>query len=154
MRTPHVAALAALSLLTMSNACHKETAESPCPSLEITTAQVAGLGNNPNCYSETPPPPGQFKNHVINSAAEYNALFNCPPPAVNFNTYTLLIGKTVTTSGNFIKAQRVQQACTNYTYTVDIQLGLTAVVQQAVYHTLVPKLPADAQVTFNIQVLP
>jgi hypothetical protein len=153
MRTLHLAALAAISLLTMSNACHKEDEESPCPSLEITTAQVAGLGHNPGCYIDMPPLPGQFKNHVINSAAEYNALFNCPPPPIDFDTNTLLIGKTVTTSGNSIKSQQVQQACNGYTYTVEIQQGLTAVVQTTVYHALVPKLPAGAQVTFDIRVL-
>lgn len=154
MRTLHIAALAAISLLTMSNACHKEDEESPCPQLEITTAQVAGLGHNPGCYSESPPLPGQFKNHVINSAAEYNALFSCPPPPIDFSTYTLLIGKTVTTSGNSIKSQQVQQACNAYTYTVEIQQGLTAVVQTTVYHALVPKLPAGAQVNFDVRVLP
>ena len=150
----HVAALTAISLLTMSNSCHKEDEESPCPNLEITTSQVAGLGHNPGCYIETPPLPGQFKNHVINSAAEYNALFNCPPPPIDFDTNTLLIGKTVTTSGNSIKSQQVQQACNTYTYTVEIQKGLTAVVQPTVYHALVPKLPAGAQVNFDIRVLP
>jgi hypothetical protein len=153
MRTLHVAALAAISLLTMSNACHKDNGEAPCPNLEITTAQVAGLGHDPSCYIETPPLPGQFTNHVINSAAEYNALFNCPPPPIDFDTNTLLIGKTTTTSGNYIKAQQVQQACNGYTYTVEIQKGLTAVIQPTVYHVLVPKLPAGAQVNFDIRVL-
>ena len=154
MRTLHVAALAAISLLTMSNACHQEDQESPCPELEITIAQVAGLGHNPGCYVEAPPPPGQFKNHVVNSAAEYNALFNCPPPPIDFDANTLLIGKTVTTSGNSIKSQQIRQACTSYTYAVEIQQGVTTIVQATVYHVLVPKLPAGAQVNFDIRVLP
>jgi len=147
--------LAALAVLALGTGCHDkiEDGQWVCPPFDPTTSQVAGLAGNPGCYLESPAP-GQFKNHVINTDADYQALFGCAPPPIDFSKYTLLIGKTVTTSGNRITDQRVQQDCWQYIYSVDIQQNLTTVVQPVVYHVLVPKLAAGVQVTFRVQVLP
>jgi hypothetical protein len=152
MKTRLLAALAALALGT---GCQQKTEDEQwvCPPFDPTTIQVAGLAGNPGCYLESSAP-GQFKNHVINTDADYQALFSCPPPPIDFSKYTLLIGKTVNTSGNFLKAQRVQQDCLNYNYSVEIQQNLATVVQPIVYHVLVPKLAPGVQVSFNVQVLP
>jgi hypothetical protein len=147
-----LAILVALALGTGCQHCPLDE-PSPCPTYDATIVPVAGLDASRSCYQEAAAP-GQFKNHVVETAADYTALFNCTPPAIDFTKYTLLIGKTTTTSGNSIVSQKVQQDCLTITYSVDIQQNLTAVVQPAVYYALVAKLPAGARVTFDVQVKP
>ena len=145
----------ALAVLALSSGCQNKSADEQwlCPPFDATISQVTGLAGSPGCYLENSAP-GQFKNHVINTDADYQALFSCLPPPIDFSKYTLLICKTVTTSGNSLKTQRVRQDCLNYIYSVEIQQGVTAVVQPIVYHALVPKLAPGVQVTFNVQVIP
>lgn len=151
MKISKIATPLVLGTLALGTGCQKKSTDEPAgPSFDPAITQIAGRGTNPRCYVEKPPGIGQFSNHVINSAAEYNALFNCTPPPVDFNTYTLLIGKTATTNGNYISTQRGRQAYLTYTYSVEIKLSRTAVVQPVVYHALVPKLLPGAPVTFDV----
>jgi hypothetical protein len=148
-------AFAILGALALGTGCQNRTEEEtePCPTYDATIVPVAGLDASLACYQEDVPP-GQFKNHVVNTMADYNALFSCTPPAIDFNKYTLLIGKTTTTSGNRITSQQLRQDCRSLYYTVGIQQNPTSVVQPAVYYALVPKLPAGLSPSFQVQVLP
>ena len=148
------AILAVFGALALGTGCQKQEDETwPCPTYDATITPVAGLDASLSCYQEVVAP-GQFKNHVINTTADYNALFSCTPPAIDFTKYTLLIGKTTTTSGNRITSQLLRQDCMSLLYAVSIQQNPTAVVQPAVYYALVPKLPAGLSATFNVQVTP
>jgi hypothetical protein len=149
------AVLTVFSALALGTGCQNRTEEEtwPCPTYDATIVPVAGLDASLSCYQEAVQP-GQFKNHVINTMADYNALFSCTPPAIDFTKYTLLIGKTTTTSGNRITSQQLQQDCLNLNYIVTIQQNPTSVVQPAVYYALVPKLPAGLIPSFRVQVLP
>lgn len=149
------AAFAAFGTFTLSTGCQDQPDKEtwPCPTYNATIVPMAGLDASLSCYQEVVQP-GQFKNHVINTMADYNALFNCTPPAIDFTKYTLLIGKTTTTSGNRITSQQLRQDCLNLYYTVAIQQNPTTIVQSAVYYALVPKLPAGLTPSFRVQVLP
>ncbi|QKG54417.1 hypothetical protein [Hymenobacter sp. BRD67] len=119
MKVRQLLALTSLSLLTMSNSCKKEDDVVPCnASADVTTAQVAGLQLN---IIEPVPNVGQTNEYIINSKAEYQALFACKKlPAIDFTTHTLLAGKTRTPAGCHLLAQQVTQTCTGYVYTVKL----------------------------------
>jgi hypothetical protein len=147
--------LTIFSALALGTGCQNRTEEEiwPCPTYDATITPLAGLDASLSCYQEVVPP-GQFKNHIITTTADYNALFSCTPPAIDFNKYTLLIGKTTTTSGNRITSQQLRQDCLNLIYRVDIEQNSANVVQPAVYYALVPKLPGGLSPSFQVQVLP
>ncbi|HET9504114.1 MAG TPA: hypothetical protein VFO93_11265 [Hymenobacter sp.] len=155
MKRCTVTAFAIVGALALATGCQNRTEEEtwPCPTYDATITPVAGLDASLSCYQEVVQP-GQFKNHVVNTMADYNALFSCTPPAIDFTKYTLLIGKTTTLSGNRITSQQLRQDCLSLYYTVNIQQNPTTVVQPAVYYALVPKLPAGLNPSFQVQVLP
>ncbi len=94
---------------------------------------------------------GDTYNWVINADSAYRALYagygsNYTPPAVDFATHTLLIGKIrITTSGQSA-AQQVTKTCTGrYPYSVQVTRGVGQAYMDVVYHAVVDKLPANAQ---------
>jgi len=151
MKVSQLVALTAISLLAMSNSCKKEDGiPSPCEtSLRIDPAQIAGLNA---CIAEPIPNVGQSLEYVVNSAADYQALFACTtPPPVDFTTHTLLAGKTRTASCSHVLSQQVALTCTGYTYTVQLEAGPCAAVTNVVYYVLVPKISGGTKVSFNVQ---
>lgn len=153
MRPIHLLALAAGSLLVMSNSCKKEEDVLPCPSfLAVETAQVPGLKAH---ITEPIPNAGQSYHYLVNSAGEYQELFNCAPPAlVDFTTHTLLAGKTKTAGCSHVLAQQVAQTCAGYTYTVKLEADDCQKVTNVVYYVVVPKISSTAKVEFDVQLPP
>ncbi|RZK98193.1 MAG: hypothetical protein EOO62_26855, partial [Hymenobacter sp.] len=100
----------------MSNSCKKEEDVVPCnASADVTTTQVPGWVAS---IAEPLPNAGQSNSYVVNSAAEYRALFvGKTLPPVDFSQYTLLAGKTRTAGCSYVQAQHVRQTCAGYTYT-------------------------------------
>lgn len=150
MRALQLLALAATSLLAMSNTCKKDENIRPCPAAtDVAIVQIAGLNA---CITEPIPNVGQSYEYIVNSAADYQALFACTtPPAVDFTTHTLLAGKTKTASCSHVLSQQLTQTCTGYTYQVKLEAGLCQAVTNVVYYTLVPKIPSGAKVDFDVQ---
>ena len=144
-------ALAALSLLGMSNSCKKEDL-APCnASADVTLTPLLGLKAG---ISEPVPYVGQTNEYVINSAAEYQELFNTKKlPLVDFTRHTLLAGKTRTASSYHLLAQQVVQTCTGFTYAVQLAPNTAPKAGSVVYCVLVPKLPQGAKVAFDVQLL-
>jgi hypothetical protein len=157
MRTIHLIALAASSLLTTSSSCKKEDSDtaSPCPTVDLPTAQVLGWTTTPTCFVQSLTAIGQVKTYVVNSDADYRAAFTCSAlPAVDFNKFTLLVGETKTANSTLVTSQQVVQKCAAYAYSVTLQNGLASVVSTVAFHALVPKLPVNAKIDFKVQVLP
>jgi hypothetical protein len=97
---------------------------------------------------------GQTNEYIINSATEYRELFlGKKLPAIDFTTHTLLVGKTRTASSYHLLGQQVVQTCAGYTYAVQLAPDAAATATSVVYYVLIPKLPATAQVTFDVQLL-
>ena len=151
MHLRRLLALAALSLLAMSNSCKKEDV-APCnASADVTLTPLMGLKAT---ITEPVPYVGQTNEYVINSAAEYHELFAGKKlPAIDFATHTLLAGKTRTASSYHLLAQQVVQTCAGYTYSVQLAPGPAPTGASVVYCVLVPKLPATAKVAFEVQLL-
>jgi len=143
-------ALAALSLLTMSNSCKKEDDPTPCTtSADVPSSQLDGFTAT---IAEPLPNVGQSNEYVVNSAAEYRALFTGSKlPVVDFATHTLLAGKTRTPNCSHVLTQQVTQACTGYTYRVRLAAGPCAMPTNVVYYVIIPKMPATAKVSFDVQ---
>jgi len=144
-------ALAALSFLAMSNSCKKEDV-APCnASADVTLTPLSGLKAT---ITEPVPYVGQTNEYIINSAAEYQELFAGKKlPPVDFATHTLLAGKTRTASSYHLLAQQVVQTCAGYTYAVQLAPDAAPKAASVVYCVLVPKLPATANVKFDVQLL-
>jgi hypothetical protein len=143
--------LAALSLLSMSNSCKKDDV-APCnATADVTLTPLLGLRAG---ISEPVPYVGQTNEYVINSAAEYQELFNTKKlPLVDFSRHTLLAGKTRTASSYHLLAQQVVQTCTGFTYAVQLAPDAAPRAASVVYCVLVPKLPEGAKVAFDVQLL-
>ncbi|MGI4870381.1 MAG: hypothetical protein ACRYFX_04290 [Janthinobacterium lividum] len=151
MRVSYFLALVALSLLTMSNSCKKEDDVVPCttPLAVLEAAQIPGFKAS---ITEPVPNLDQSNGYVVNSEAEYRALFAGKKlPPVDFATHTLLAGKTRTATGGTVLAQLVTQTCTGYKYSVKLAPGPAAKAANVVYYVLVPKLPAEAKIEFDVQ---
>lgn len=156
MQLRRLLALAALSFLAMSNSCKKDDDVVPCnASADVTTFQITGLAAR---ITEPVPQVGQTHQYVINSAAEYRALFAGKKlPPVDFTTYTLLAGKTRTAGPCRVASQLVAQTCAGYTYAVKLAPGVApagatpASPANVVYYVLVPRLAPGAQVEFAVE---
>ena len=150
MKVSHVLTLATLSLVTMSNSCRKEDVM-PCATtlavLETTT--VPGLKAT---ITEPIPTLDQSNDYVVNSEAEYRALFaETKLPPVDFTTHTLLAGKTRTATGSTVAAQLVTQTCNSYKYTVKLTATERVKPTNVTYYVLLPKLPLGAKIEFDVQ---
>ena len=151
MKASHVLSLAALSLLTMSNSCRKDEDVVPCATTlaVLETATVPGLKAT---ITEPIPVLNQSNGYVVNSEAEYRALFGgARLLPVDFSAYTLLAGKTRTATGSTVVAQLVTQTCNSYKYTVKLTAAERTKPTNVTYYVLVPKLPAGAKVVFDVQ---
>lgn len=156
MQLRQLLALASLSFLAMSNSCKKDDDVVPCNALaDVTTFQVTGLTAR---ITEPVPQVGQTNEYVINSAAEYRALFvGKKLPPVDFTAYTLLAGKTRTATPSHVVSQQVTQTCAGYTYAVKLAPSVAAAGAAApaaanvVYYVLVPRLAPGAQVKFAVE---
>ena len=153
MTVRQLLALASLSFVAMSNSCKKEDDVVPCnAAADVTATHLAGFVPR---ITEPVPNVGQTNEYVVNSAAEYRALFAGKVlPPVDFATHTLLAGKTRTASGGHVLAQQVAQTCTGYTYTVQLAAGASPAPCNVVHYVLLPKLPLAATITFDVQLLP
>lgn len=155
MQLRQLLALASLSFLAMSNSCKKDDDVVPCnASADVTTFQVTGLTAR---ITEPVPQVGQTNEYVINSAAEYRALFAGKKlPPVDFTTYTLLAGKTRTAAPSHVVSQQVAQTCAGYTYAVRLapnvaERATASAAANVVYYVLVPRLAPGAQVEFAVE---
>jgi hypothetical protein len=153
MQLRQLLALASLSFLAMSNSCKKDDVV-PCnASADVTTFQVTGLTAR---ITEPVPQVGQTNEYIINSAAEYRALFAGKKlPPVDFTTYTLLAGKTRTATPSHVVSQQVAQTCTGYTYAVklapNVAASPAATAANVVYYVLIPRLAPGAPVEFAVE---
>jgi hypothetical protein len=154
MQLRQLLALASLSFLAMSNSCKKDDDVVPCnASADVTTFQVTGLTAR---ITEPVPQVGQTNEYIINSAAEYRALFAGKKlPPVDFTAYTLLAGKTRTATPSHVVSQQVSQTCAGYTYAVKLApnaaASATAPAANVVYYVLVPRLAPGARVEFAVE---
>lgn len=149
MKTFQLMTLAGISLLAMSSSCTKK--DEACPSSPVVTTPVSGLIA---CFGTPLAEIGQSDQYVINSLAEYKSTFPCSviPPVIDFKANTLLAGRTKTASGSFITSQHVRLTCSGeYRYCVKLGRGVTQAIEETAYYTLVPKLPSNAKVTFDVQ---
>lgn len=154
MRAFQLLPLASLSLLTLSNRCDRQPADEACPTGEVTCTQIADAVSG-SCFGPTIGTTGTTETYVINSAAELSAALPCvTQPAVDFGTYTLLLGHTTTSSCSHVLTQRVTRTCGNYRYSVRLAEGVCTAVTRVTYHVLVPKLPAGAAVEFVVETGP
>ena len=98
-------------------------------------------------------PPGT-QTLVINSAADLAAV---PLPGVqrltiDFTRYTLLGVLPSRTGGIWVGAQTVSQDCGgNYYYHTEVGDGPIAMPSSCFYGVLVDKIPASAQINFDVQ---
>jgi hypothetical protein len=156
MHLRQLLALASLSFLAMSNSCKKDDDVVPCnASADVTTFQVTGLTAR---ITEPVPQVGQTNEYVINSAAEYRALFAGKKlPPVDFTAYTLLAGKTRTPTPSHVVSQQVSQTCAGYTYAVKlapkatVSIAAPATAANVVYYVLVPRLAPATLVEFAVE---
>lgn len=155
MKTVRTLAFAVLSVLSMSTSCEKQDREQPGPCSAGPVPIIETPGLTTDCRRGSLANIGDAEQYVINSAAEYRAAFSCAPePAVDFSKYTLLAGKTKTSTGRYIASQAVTAACPGYVYTVKLGPGLTQALTEVGYYAVVPKIPAGAPVRFDVQLLP
>ena len=153
MQLRQLLAFATLSFLAMSNSCKKDDDVVPCnASADVTTIQLPGFVAS---IHEPVPNVGQSNTYIVNSAAEYRALFAGKTlPPVDFTAYTLLAGKTRTASCSYVQAQRVRQTCTGYTYTVQLAADAGEIASNVVYYVLIARLPLSAKVELDVQLPP
>ena len=156
MRLARLTLLSMLSLGDMSNRCQSEEAVVPvpdCPSL-IPASRFPQL----LVFGTTLRQMGSSDNRVINSDSVYRALYtgvHYTPPAIDFTTHTLLIGKMLINTSGQSSTQHVTKTCAgSYTYSVQITRGLGQAYMEVVYHAVVEKLPQNAPVDFQVTVLP
>lgn len=160
MKSTRLLTLAALSVLALSgSSCEPSCGcAPPCPTRSVTQLQIPSLDDyNDYCFAERLTGSESSKQYVINSAADYEVLFRCAPrPVIDFKAYTLLAGKTRMTSGGSVESQVMTYPCEGpaYTFTVKLNPGATLATADVAYFAVVPKLPADAKVTFDVQLLP
>jgi hypothetical protein len=92
---------------------------------------------------------------VIESQAEYNSLVtgSCTPN-IDFNTYSLIIGKKGITTGLRNINYTLLKDCPNNksVLNVTLQTDLTLSAPNVTYHALVPKLSVGEQVEVNVVV--
>ncbi len=92
--------------------------------------------------------------YVINSAEELVSYISCEKgdaPAINFDSYSLLLAHGVTTSGVHEIERNLQQTSTNkYKLIVDITLEMTTVAQGWALSALVPKIPNNAIIKLDV----
>lgn len=158
MKALRVFRFVALSLLTMSNNCGKDEGIIPCASRSVNRFQVADLDEySAYCFAGRLTGAEQAKQYVIDSEAEYKALFSCMPrPSINFTEFTLLAGKTKTSTGRSVASRMVFVSCQgpDYAFTVKLAPGLTQATAEVAYFAVIPKLPTGATVAFDVQLLP
>lgn len=156
MRLARLALLAILSLGSMSNRCQSEEAVIPAPScpLLLPASQFPQL----LVFGSTLRQVGSADNRIINSDSVYRALYTgvkYTPPAIDFTTHTLLIGKMLINTSGQSSTQQVTKTCTgSYTYSVQITRGVGQAYMEIIYHAVVEKLPATASVDFQVTVAP
>ena len=152
MKIKQLLAFAGISMLTMSNSCDKKQVDgAPCPTGPVESTLIAGLPGSPGTFSAA----GESKSYVVDSEAQYAALFGSGQlPVIDFNRFTLLTGKISSSSGGYVASQQVVQTCKGYTCTVRIGTGPATVALPIPYSILVPKLSPNAQVMFDVQLIP
>lgn len=145
-----------LFLTTVCSAfkCSKEEVDAPCSSGPIVLKSLEtqyGCTNTPmqmhislsNTY------------RLINTQAEFNSLVSgsCLPN-IDFNQYTLLIGKQGLTSGLQTINYSATKDCTTGGYFVNVSItrGLTANAPNITYHVLLPKITNPSLVRVNTTV--
>jgi hypothetical protein len=155
MNTLKILALGGISMLTMSNSCSKNTVgQDPCPDKTVTITPLKAFDSfSPSCFGVALSSVGQSKQYIVQSEGEYASLFTCAPaPAIDFSTYTLLVGKIKTASSRVVASQQVQLTCSGeYKYVVKLAEGVSQAVTETLYYALVPKLPISAKITFEVQ---
>lgn len=150
MKTTHLLAFASVSLLTMSFSCDKQEAEeiTPCDGA-TTSVQSQNFALPLGCGFTARP--GEAKTYVLNSVAELSAATQCGNgttlPAVDFATYTLVVGQLPRPAGDVLRSQQIAQDCQgNYVYTLQVVDGPTLSPKDVPYGLLVPKMAAGKQV--------
>lgn len=156
MRIPFPVALTAFGLLALGPGCTPADPVAPaaCPR-PIAFSLVPG-GYERACLPMPLARVGQSQQYVIQSQAEYQALVACAGDRpVDFEHYTLLLGKTQTGREHLVLEQGVEQTCAgDYTYAVRLGGGVATAIADVVYHVLVPKLPAGTLVRFAVDAEP
>ncbi len=142
--------LAAGTLLLLASCQKEDLPQEACTVQPVETTAVTGWEASPYCFA-TPVDGGKYQAYVINSATELQALNHCTTtPSIDFSRYTLLVGKTRTAACSSVQSQQVVRSCAQYTVKVTLAAGLCQASTEVLYYTLVPKLPADAKVAFDV----
>ena len=142
--------LAPGALLLLSSCQKEDLPQADCTAQAVETTAVTGWDASPYCFATTVEG-GKYQAYVINSATELQALNHCTTtPAIDFARYTLLVGKTKTAACSSVKMQQVVRSCAQYTVQVTLAAGACQASTEVLYYTLVPKLAADAQVSFEV----
>lgn len=88
---------------------------------------------------------------IIRSQADLEKFVDCSQLlSIDFNEKTVLAGAFWTTTTNFVRRQKVFKRCDEYVYEVDIQQGAGTAVTQAHYFVVLPRISANASVTFDV----
>jgi len=93
-------------------------------------------------------------NYLINNEDYYNELIECQDSILDFTTYVLLAGSRHFDTTLYIRNQAAIRNCIDRTFTYRISFQVTDSVETSFhqYHAVIPKIPDDYQIFFEIQV--
>ena len=93
-------------------------------------------------------------NYLINNEDYYNELINCKDSILDFTRYVLLAGSSHFDTTVVKKSQAAIRNCKERTFTYRISFEVTDTVETRFheYHAVIPKIPDDYQISFEIVV--
>jgi hypothetical protein len=91
-------------------------------------------------------------NYLINNEDYYEELINCQDSILDFTKYVLLAGSRQFDTTVVKKSQAAIRNCKDRTFTYRISFEVTDTVDTRFhqYHAIIPKIPDDYQITFEI----
>jgi len=93
-------------------------------------------------------------NYVIDNQARLESLVECTTlPVIDFEKYTLLLGSYESDTDLTYKSQAIIRDCETMTVTFRISYDTEQkdTIMLVDYHAVIPKIPADYEVLFEIQ---
>jgi len=93
-------------------------------------------------------------NYLINNEDYYEELINCQDSILDFTKYVLLAGSRQFDTTVVKKSQAAIRNCKDRTFTYRISFEVTDTVETRFheYHAVIPKIPDDYQIAFEIVV--
>jgi len=93
-------------------------------------------------------------NYLITDESAYDELIDCRDSIINFKEYVLLTGSHQFDTSVVIKRQAAIRNCKDRTFTYRISFQVTDTVETRFYqyHAIVPKIPDDYLISFEIEI--